>query len=100
VLDICYWISKTRPRDVRWEKVERIRRILTAGTYSVPPKRVAAKLLERMMERDRANQRWKHNRSHKTKDNPGVSEAPFAGKSNKRFAAQRAKSSEANNHQR
>jgi Anti-sigma-28 factor, FlgM len=81
VLDICYWISKTGPHDVRWEKVERIRRILTAGTYSVPPKRVAAKLLERMMERDLANQRWKRNGSHKTNDSLGVSEATLAGNS-------------------
>jgi hypothetical protein len=50
VLDICYLISKTGPHDVRWEKVERIKRILTGGTYSVPPKQVATKLLERMLE--------------------------------------------------
>jgi anti-sigma28 factor (negative regulator of flagellin synthesis) len=48
VLDICYWISKTGPHDVRWEKVERIRRVLTDGTYSVPPNQLAAKLLECM----------------------------------------------------
>jgi anti-sigma28 factor (negative regulator of flagellin synthesis) len=54
VLDIRYLTSKTGPYDLRWE-VERIKRILTGGTYSVPPKQLAAKLLEGMLERDRAN---------------------------------------------
>jgi anti-sigma28 factor (negative regulator of flagellin synthesis) len=58
VLDIRYLTSKTGPYDVRWEKVERIKRILTGGTYSVPPKQLAAKLLEGMLERDRANHLW------------------------------------------
>jgi anti-sigma28 factor (negative regulator of flagellin synthesis) len=57
VLDIRYLTSKTGPHDVRWEKVERIKRILTGGTYSVPPKQLAAKLLEGMLKRDRANHR-------------------------------------------
>jgi hypothetical protein len=61
VLDICYLISKTGPHDVRWEKVERIKRILTGGTYSVPPKQVATKLLERMLERGRAMVAQAHN---------------------------------------
>jgi hypothetical protein len=41
VLDIRYLTSKTGPYDMRWEKVERIKRILTGGTYSVPPKQLA-----------------------------------------------------------
>jgi hypothetical protein len=66
VLDICYSISKACPHDVRWEKVERIKRLLTGGTYSVPPKQVAAKLLEHMLERGRANHRWKRSKSGKS----------------------------------
>jgi hypothetical protein len=54
VSNICYWISKTGPHDVRWEKVERLRLIVTGGTYSVFPNQLAAKLLEPMLERDRA----------------------------------------------
>jgi hypothetical protein len=80
-LSSYYQISKTGPHDVRWEKVERIQRILTGGTYSVPPKQVAAKLLERMQESDRANHRWKRSRSGKSNDSSGVSEATIAGKS-------------------
>jgi len=79
VLDICYSISKTCPHDVRWEKVERIKRILTGGTYSVPPKQVAPKLLEHMLERGRANQRWKRSRSGKSNGSSGVTEATLAG---------------------
>ena len=71
MLDICYLISKTGPHDVRWDKVERIKRILTGGTYSVPPKRVAAKLLECMLECDRANHRSKRSRAGKSKDSSG-----------------------------
>jgi hypothetical protein len=56
-------ISKTGPHGVRWEKVEHLRLNLGGGTYSVPPKRVAAKLLEQMLERDRANHSWKRSRS-------------------------------------
>jgi anti-sigma28 factor (negative regulator of flagellin synthesis) len=57
VLETYRWIFKSGPHDVRWEKVERIKRILTGGSYSVPPKQVAAKLLERMLERGRAKHR-------------------------------------------
>jgi Anti-sigma-28 factor, FlgM len=80
-LSSYYQISKTGPHDVRWEKVERLRLILAGGTYSVAPKRVAAKLLERMRESDRANHRWKRSRSGKSNDSSGVSEATIAGKS-------------------
>jgi hypothetical protein len=68
-------ISKSGPHDVRWEKVERIMRSLAGGTYFVPPKQVASKLLERMLERDRANHRWKRSRSGKSNDSSGISEA-------------------------
>jgi Anti-sigma-28 factor, FlgM len=74
VLDIRYLTSKTGPHDVRWEKIERLRPILIGGTYSVSPKQLAAKLLERMLERDRANHRWKCNRSGTTNNNFGLSE--------------------------
>jgi hypothetical protein len=79
VLDIGYLISKTGPHDVRWEKVERIKRILTGGTYPVPPKRVAAKLIKQMLERGRANRRWKRSRSGNSNESSGVSEATLAG---------------------
>jgi Anti-sigma-28 factor, FlgM len=74
-------ISKTGPHDVRWEKVEHLRLILTAGTYSVPAKQVAARLLERMLESDRANHRWNRSMSGTINDSSGVSEATIAGKS-------------------
>lgn len=78
MLDICYLISKAAPHDVRWEKVERIKRSLTGGTYPVPPKQVAAKLIEQMLELGRANRRWKRSRSGKSNDSSGVSEATLA----------------------
>jgi anti-sigma28 factor (negative regulator of flagellin synthesis) len=81
VLDIHRWILKSGQRDVRWEKVESIKRILTAGMYSVPPKQVAARLLERMLEHDRANHRWKRSRSGTTNVSSGINEALLAGNS-------------------
>jgi anti-sigma28 factor (negative regulator of flagellin synthesis) len=50
VLDINYWTSISGPDDVRWEKVEHIKRILAGGTYPVPPEQVAAKLIEDILE--------------------------------------------------
>jgi hypothetical protein len=41
MLDIYYWISKSGPDDVRWEKVEQIKQILTCGTDLVTPKQVS-----------------------------------------------------------
>jgi hypothetical protein len=35
ILDICYLISKTGSDDVRWEKVERVKRILS-GVFRAP----------------------------------------------------------------
>lgn len=78
---MSYWISKTRPNDVRWEKVERIKRLVTVGTYSVAPKQVAAKLLERILERDRANHRCRCSKSGTINDSSDLSEARPAGKS-------------------
>jgi hypothetical protein len=75
------WILNSGPDDVQWEKVERIKRILAAGTYSVPPKRVAARLLERMLESRRANHRWKRGKSGKANGSSGVSDAALIGKS-------------------
>jgi anti-sigma28 factor (negative regulator of flagellin synthesis) len=36
--------------DVRWEKVEQIKLIVTGETYPVPPERVAEKLIEHMLK--------------------------------------------------
>jgi Anti-sigma-28 factor, FlgM len=63
VLDICNWIAKSRPDDVRWDKVEHVKRILTGETYPVSPKQIAAKLIEHMLEHGRANQRWRQSES-------------------------------------
>jgi hypothetical protein len=80
-LSSYYHISKTGPHDVRWEKVERLRLLVTGGTYSVPPKRVAAKLLKRMLERDRANDHWRSGRSGTINDSFDLSLATLAGNS-------------------
>ena len=50
MLDIYDLISKSEPDDVRWEKVEQFKLILTKGAYPVPPERVAAKPIEKMLE--------------------------------------------------
>jgi Anti-sigma-28 factor, FlgM len=63
VLEIYRWIVKSGPHDVRWEKVELIKRILTDGAYSVPQKQVAAKLIEQMLERGRGNHCCERRRS-------------------------------------
>jgi hypothetical protein len=76
-----YPILKTGPHDVRWEKVERLRLILTAGTYCVPPRQIAARLLERVLEGDRATHRWKRSRLGTINDSSGVREATLAGNS-------------------
>jgi anti-sigma-28 factor FlgM len=81
VLNICGWISKSRPDDVRWDKVEHVKRILTGETYPVSPKQIAAKLIEHMLEHGRANQRWKQSGSSgETDDTTGVVKATAAGK--------------------
>jgi anti-sigma28 factor (negative regulator of flagellin synthesis) len=81
VLDITRWISNSTLDDVRWEKVERIRLVLTGGTYAVPPERVAEKLVEHMLELEDANHRRKRGRSGtKTKDNSGIGDATSAAR--------------------
>ena len=81
VSDIDDWISKSGPDDVRWEKVENIKRILTGGTCPVPPEQVAAKLLEHMREPGFVNLPWKRRRSsNKTNFRSGVGKATIAGK--------------------
>jgi anti-sigma28 factor (negative regulator of flagellin synthesis) len=50
VLDICYLTTKRELDDVRWEKIEQVKRILANGTYSAPLEQVAAKLIEDMLE--------------------------------------------------
>jgi Anti-sigma-28 factor, FlgM len=81
MLDIYHWISQNESHGVRWEKVERIKRLLTGGTYSVAPKQVAAKLLERMLDCRRASRRWKRNITGETNGNFNVSEAAIACRS-------------------
>jgi Anti-sigma-28 factor, FlgM len=69
VLDIYDLFSKSEPVDVRWEKVKQFKRILTNGAYSVPPEQVAARLIERMVERGRSHFRRRHcKQSSKTDD--------------------------------
>ena len=81
MLDICGWISKSRPDDVRWDKVEHVKRILTGETYPVSPKQIAAKLIEHMLEQGRANQRWKQSGSNgETEDTSGLVKATIEGK--------------------
>ena len=81
MLDICAWISMSRPDDVRWDKVEHVKQILTGETYPVSPKQVAVKLIEHMLEHGRANQRWRHTgTSSETEDSSGVAKATLARK--------------------
>jgi hypothetical protein len=83
VLDINRWISMNTLDDVRWEKVERIKLVLTGGTYPVPPERVAEKLVEHMLKLEDANHRRKRGRSGgKTKDNSGIGDATSAARQN------------------
>jgi Anti-sigma-28 factor, FlgM len=80
VLDIRGWISKSRPDDVRWDKVEHVKQILAGETYPVSPKQIAAKLIEHMLEHGRANQRRKHTgSSSETEDSSDVAKATIAG---------------------
>jgi hypothetical protein len=80
VLDICGGIVKSRPDDVRWDKVEHVKRILTGETYPVSPKQIAAKLIEHMLEHGRANQHRKQSESSsETEDTSGVAQATIAG---------------------
>lgn len=79
MLDIYRWISMSTPCDVRWEKVEQIKLIVTGETYPVPPERVAEKLIEHMLRIDRANHRRKRGRSgRKNNDNSGIGDATSA----------------------
>jgi hypothetical protein len=81
VLDINRWISMSTLDDVRWEKVERIKLVLTSGTYPVPPERVAEKLVEYMLKLDDANHRRKRGRTRiKTNDNSGIGDATSAAR--------------------
>lgn len=74
----CYTISGSALDDVRWERVDYIRLMLTSEAYPVPSEKVAAKLIEHMLERDRRN----HSRSYgKTNRSSIVGEATIASKS-------------------
>jgi hypothetical protein len=84
VADIYYFIPKRELDDVRWEKVEQVRRILTGGTYPVSPEQIAAKLIEQMLERGRVNLHWRRSKSRgKAIDSSGVDAATIAGKARK-----------------
>jgi hypothetical protein len=79
--NICRFISKPGPDDVRWEKVEKIRQIVTGGTFPAPPEQVAARLIDEMLERGRADPSWSYSKSWgKPIDSSGVGPAPIAGK--------------------
>jgi anti-sigma28 factor (negative regulator of flagellin synthesis) len=49
VLSNYYQISKSASDDVRWERVEHIKLMLTSGAYPVTTEEVAAKLIEYML---------------------------------------------------
>lgn len=72
MLDIGVWILKSGLEDARWEKVEHVKRILTGGTYPVPPRQIAVKLIEHMLERGHA--------SGETEDSSGFAKPTIAGK--------------------
>jgi hypothetical protein len=79
VLDINRWISMSTLEDVRWEKVERIKLVLTSRTYPIPPERVAEKLVEHMLNLDGVTHRRKRGRSgRKTNGNSGIGDATSA----------------------
>ena len=81
MLNIYRWISMNTLDDVRWEKVERIKLVLTGGTHPVPPERVAEKLVEHMLTLEDANHSRKRGRSgSKTKDNSGIGDAMRAAR--------------------
>jgi hypothetical protein len=81
VLDTYRSILMSTPDDVRWEKVEQIKLVLTNGTYPVPLERVAEKLVEHMLNLDGAYHPRKRGRSgSKTNDNSGIGDATSANK--------------------
>jgi len=55
VLDIYDLLPKCEQGDVRWEKVQQFKLILTNGVYPVCPEQVAAGLIEQMLERGRSH---------------------------------------------
>jgi hypothetical protein len=76
VLDIYDLISNSEPDSVRWAKVKHFKLILINGAYSVPPQKLAARLIERMLQRDRSHLRRRHSKpSSKTDDTSGIGEA-------------------------
>jgi anti-sigma28 factor (negative regulator of flagellin synthesis) len=57
VLYIYDLISQSELDNVRWDKVKHFKLILTNGAYPVHPEQVAARLIERMLERGRSHLR-------------------------------------------
>jgi hypothetical protein len=81
VLDIYDLSSKGEPDDVRWEKVQQFKLILTSGAYPVAAGQVAARLIEEMLESGRIHVRRRHSKlSRKTIDSSGIGEAGVGGK--------------------
>jgi hypothetical protein len=62
VSDIYDLFCKSERDNVRWEKVKHFRLILTNGACPVPSELVAAKLIERMLERGRSQLRRSHSK--------------------------------------
>jgi len=73
VADIYCFIPKRELDDVRWEKVEQVRRTLTGETYPVSPEQIAARIIEQMVESGSATPHWSRSKScGKTIDSSGV----------------------------
>ena len=53
IVSSYYWISKSASDDVRWERVEQIRLMLSSKGYPVAPEQVAARLIEHMLNLSR-----------------------------------------------
>jgi hypothetical protein len=76
VFDIYDLISKSEPDDVRWEMVKQFKLILTNAAYAVPTERVAARLIEQMLERDRYHRRQRRSKlSSNLNNNSAIGEA-------------------------
>jgi hypothetical protein len=62
MFDIYDLISQSGLDNVRWDRVKHFKLILTNGVYPVSPDQVAARLIERMLERGRSHLRRGHNK--------------------------------------
>ena len=81
MFDIYDLISKSALDDVRWETVKQFKLILTDAAYDVPTERVAARLIEQMLERGRSDLSRKQSElSSKTNDGSGIGEAALGAR--------------------